>query len=143
MKRKSLIYTIVILIGSFYLTGYLFADEAKKGEINRLHKTVVIHEYQGVTPETLIVKPGTTVIWVNLAAIQAEIIFLDKEVVDAADCPVYFFVGRDGTYETHEMCAGYTASLCFQEKGRYDYIVKASRTVYGEEKEYLGTIWIR
>ena len=143
MKRKRLIYTMVILFSSLCLTGYLFAAEAKKEEIKKVHKTVIIHEYEGLTSENLRVEPGTTVTWVNFAAVEAKILFLDEEVINAADCPVYFFIDRDGTYETHKMCAGCTASLCFLEKGRFDYVVKETRTSYGEEKEYRGTILVK
>ena len=143
MKRKNLIYITVILIGTLYLTGYLFADEAKKEEVKRFHQTVIIHEYEGLVPEILRIEPGTTVTWVNFAAVEAKMLFFDREVIDAADCPVYFFIGDNGTYESHEMCAGCTASLCFQEKGRYDYIVKESRTSYGYNKEYRGTILVK
>ena len=146
MKKKNLVYIIVILFCGLCLTGYLFADDVKKEEIKMVHKTVIIHEYEGLTPQILRVEPGTTVIWVNYAAVEAVIIFLDEEIIDAADCPVYFFIDRDGTYESHEMCAGCTASLCFMEKGSYDYIVKEYRTHYapgGIERDYRGTILVK
>ena len=141
MKRKNLIYTILILFSSLCLTGYLFATEEEATTKN--HKTVVIHEHEGVTPQILRIEPGTTVIWVNLTLVEAEVLFLDRKVIDAAECPVYFFIGDDGTYESHEMCAGCAASLCFQGKGRFDYAVKEARTSYGEEKEYRGTILVK
>ena len=141
MRRKNLIYTLLILFSSLCLTGYLFAAEEE--ETTKNHKTVVIHEHEGVTPQILRIEPGTTVIWVNLTLVEAEVLFLDRKVIDAADCPVYFFIGDDGTYESHEMCAGCAASLCFQEEGRFDYIVKEARNSYGDEKEYQGTILVK
>ena len=143
MRRKNLIYMVVILVGIFHLIEYPFAAEAKKEGLKKLHKTIIIYEEEGLVPPNLTAKPGITVSWVNLSETEAEILFLDKEVTDAADCPVYFFIGRKGAYESHKMCAGCTASLCFREKGRFDYIVKESRTFHGGEKEFRGTIVIK
>ena len=140
MKRKSVIYLMLILLSSLYLIGYLFAAEE---ETKKNYRTVVIHEYQGAIPQHLRVEPGTTVIWVNLAIVEAEVIFLDREVIDAAEYPVYFFIGDEAIYESHEMCAGCAASLCFEEKGRFDYIVRQARNSYGDEKEYQGTILVK
>ena len=72
-------------------------------------------------------------------------LFLDKKVVLACDAPVNFFVGKDGAYESGKIPFGGTAGLCFTEKGKYDYIVKSSRTFYliKEQNEYKGTILIK
>jgi len=76
LKSKDLIYIIVIMIGTFYLTGYLFADETKKEEVKKIYKTVIIDE--GIYDQTLTAEPGTTIIWVNYTKRQVEILFLDK-----------------------------------------------------------------
>ena len=141
MKSKNLIYIIVIMIGTFYLTGYPFAAETKKEEVKKIYKTVIIDE--GLYYKTLTAEPGTTVIWVNYSKRQVEILFLDKKVIDAADCLSNFFIGKDGACESVKMCRNCTASLCFQKKGAFGYIVKESRTFYGTGKEYRGVIWIK
>ena len=143
MRRKNLIYLVVIMASIFFMIGSSFAVEAKKEESKKIHKSIIIYEEEGLVPPNLTAKLGVTVSWVNLSETEAEILFLDKKVADAADCPVHFFIGRKGAYESHKMCAGCTASLCFQEKGEFDYIVKESRTFYGGEKEFRGTIVIK
>lgn len=142
MKKEYLTITSTIFLVLFCITAYCLAEEAKQEEMKRQHKTVFIHEHEGLIPQVLIAKLGTTVTWMNDATVEAEILFSDKKVLDAAACLVNFFIGKNGTYESHKMCAGCTASLCFQEKGTFDYIVKESRTFYGGDKEYRGTILI-
>ena len=146
MKRKSLIYVITVLIGTFYLTGLTFSAEEKKEEIKVINKIVVLKEFEGAVPATFTSNAGTTVIWVNHSRSPLEILFLDKKVVLACGSPVNFFIGKDGAYESAKIPFGGTASLCFTEKGRYDYIVKASRTFYPSgdiERDHRGTILIK
>ena len=143
MKRKYLTVTSTIFLVIFCLSAFCLADEAKQEEMKRQHKTIFIHEQEGIAPQTLVGEIGTTVTWINDANVEAEILFLNKNVVDAADCLVYFFIGKNGTLESHKMCAGCTASLCFLEKGTFDYIVKESRTFHGAGKEFRGSILIK
>jgi plastocyanin len=146
MKRKGLICLITILIGIFYLTGLTFAAEKKAEEIKVINKIITISEYEGAKPATLTSKVGTTVVWVNHSRSPLEILFTDKKVVLACGSPVNFFIGKDGAYESAKIPFGGTASLCFTEKGKFDYIVKVSRTFYpmGDiERDHRGIIWIK
>ena len=107
-------------------------------------KTISISTYEGLKPSHLHAKPGTTVIWVNHSRQPAEILFLDKKVTLACDAPVNFFIGKDGSYESAKIPFGGSASLCFIEKGKYDYVYKASSTFYPlREKEHRGIVWIK
>ncbi len=146
MKRQSLIIIMVtILIGAFLLTGLTIAAEEKKDDLKIVNKIVVLDEKEGPKPATSTSKPGTTVIWVNHSKSPLEILFLDKKVVLACGSPVNFFIGKDGAYESAKIPFGGTASLCFTEKGRYEYIVKVSRTFYAAtiERDNRGTILIK
>ncbi|KPJ58843.1 MAG: hypothetical protein AMJ42_02515 [Deltaproteobacteria bacterium DG_8] len=146
MKRKGLICLVTILISIFFLTGLTFAVEEKTEEIKVINKIVTISAREGARPETLTSQPGTTVVWVNHSSSPLEILFLDKKVTLACGSPVNFFIGKDGAYESAKIPFGGTASLCFMEKGKYDYIIKVSRTFYPEprtKKEHRGTVWIK
>ena len=143
MKRKFLIQTMVVVVSTFYMIGYSFADETKNEGSMKNHKTIRIKEKEGIIPQTVTVTPGETVKWVNLSLSEVEIHFPNKEVIDAADCPVHFFICREGTYESHKICAGCTASLRFQEKGNFQYLVKESRAYHGDEKEFRGVMLIK
>jgi hypothetical protein len=67
---------------------------------------------------------------VNQFRSPVEILFVDKKVVSACGAPVNFFIGKDGAYESAKIPQGGTASLCFTEKGEYEYTIRSSRTFY-------------
>ena len=109
-----------------------------------VNKIISISAREGIKPSTLSSNPGTTVIWVNHSRQPAEILFLDKKVTLACGSPVNFFIGKDGAYESAKIPFGGTASLCFTEKGKFNYVYKASSTFYPlQEKEHQGIIWIK
>jgi plastocyanin len=146
MRRKNyLILAITILTVVLFLTEFICAAEKQAEEIKVISKVITISSEQGVAPTTLASKQGTTVIWVNYSRSPAEILFRDKKVVLACGSPVNFFVGKDGAYESGKIPFGGTASLCFIEKGKYEYTVTSSRTFYplGEDKKHRGVIWIK
>ena len=145
MKRERLIAIITCLISVFCLTGLSSAaDDEGTGEMKLKNKIVVVQTREGLSPKTLVSKPGTTVIWVNQSQQPAEILFTDKKVTLACGSPVNFFVGKDGAYESAKIPFGGTASLCFTEKGKFEYIYKASSTFYPMQKmEHRGIVWIK
>jgi len=147
MRRNSEVIAITAVLGIFCLAGVTYAAEEKTEEIKTVHRTVMISAYDGVMvePTNLRSVPGTTVIWVNHSRSPVEILFLDKKVVFACGVPVNFFVGKGGAYESGKIPFGATASLCFIEKGKYEYIVRSSSTfnLDRKQKEYEGTVWIK
>jgi plastocyanin len=135
---------VTISLGVFLLSSLVIADEEKGERAKLVTKTISISTYEGLKPPRLTTKPGTTVIWVNHSRQPAEILFLDKKVTLACNAPVNFFVGKDGAYESAKIPFGGSASLCFIEKGSYDYAYKTSATFYPmQEKEHRGTIVIK
>ena len=143
MKRKILIQIMIVVVSLCYVIGFSPAAEPGTEVLMKSHKTIKIKEKEGIIPQTVTLKPGETVKWVNMSLSEVEIHFLDEKIVNAADYPVYFFIGRDSTYETHNLCAGCTASLRFQEKGSFEYRVEESRTYHGKEKEFRGRMLIQ
>ncbi len=144
MKREWLIAIVTIFISVFCMTGLTFAAEEKTDEIKVINKIISVTAREGLQPATLTSKPGTTVIWVNHSRQPVEILFLDKKVTLACGTPVNFFIGKDGAYESAKIPFGGTASLCFTEKGKFEYVYKASSTFYPlQKKEFKGFIWIK
>ncbi len=145
MKRNGLITMVTLFMGILYLTGLTFAIEKKTERVKVINRLVIISDLERVKPTTLTSNPGTTVIWVNHSRFPIEILFLDKKVVLACGSPVNFFVGKDGAYESSKIPSGATASLCFMEKGRYEYKVKSSTTFYvgRVERGHKGVILIK
>ena len=145
MKRKSVITITAIFMGILCLVGLTFAAEDQAGEIKVINKIVTLSPSEGIKPTAVNSGSGTTVIWVNHDRGPVEILFLDKKVILACSSPVNFFVGKDGAYESAKIPFGGTASLCFTDKGKYEYIVKSSRTFYSSTtaREHRGIIWIK
>ena len=141
-RRKRLIVIAVVVV--LCSVGFSYAAEEKAEEVKVINKIVTVKTYEGLMPATLRSQPGTTVIWVNHSSHPVEILFLDKKVVLACGSPVNFFVGKDGAYESAKIPFGGTASLCFTEKGKYEYVFKTSATFYPmDDKEYHGIVWIK
>lgn len=145
MKINRLIGGVAIFVVMVYMPVLAFAVEEKAEEEIKIINEVVVLSSEGAKPATLTSQPGTTVIWLNRSRFPMEILFLDKQVVLACGSPVNFIVGKDGAYESAKIPFGGTASLCFLEKGRYDYKVKSSRTFYDQEflQEQRGSIIIK
>ena len=131
--------------------GYSSAEEAQEEDLKLVTKMVTIKTTEGgrtmspaVEPQNLVSEPGTTVVWINFSKTPIELLFLDKKVTSAWGSPENFFVGKDGAYETAKIPFGGTASLCFIEKGKFEYLVNTSATFYPEKmKEQQGIVWIK
>ena len=142
MKRKIYI-PIVIVVSIYCLAGDALAAEPRNEVSLESHKTIRVKEKEGIIPQTVTLKPGETVKWVNMSMSEIEIRFVEKKVIDAANHPVHFFVCREGTYESHKICSGCSASLRFQEEGSFNYLVREARTYQGKEKEFHGAMLIK
>ena len=144
MKTRNAIALLFIWIITVFLTGVVVAAEEETEELKVVNRIVSVSTNQGLMPANLTTSPGTTVIWVNHSRDPIEILFVDKKVTLACGSPVNFFIGKDGAYESAKIPFGGTASLCFTEKGRFDYMFKKSSTFYPmAEREHKGFVLIR
>ena len=144
MRREGYRGLVFLLMGVLFCAAVTCVAEAPTEEAKMANRIVAVSAREGLNPATLQIGPGTTVIWVNHANQPAEILFLDKKVTLACGAPVNFFIGKDGAYESAKIPFGGTASLCFTEKGKFEYVYKASATFYPlSEKEHKGIIWIQ
>ena len=148
MKRKSVMVIITVVMSFLFLTGVTPSAQEEAEEMELITKIVFIKPYEVLQPPSLTSKQGTTIIWVNNSKFPIKIHFINKKVALACGSPSNFSIGEDGTYETARTPRGGTASLCFLEKGNYDYIVNSSRTLMLEgkqkkRKESRGTIIIK
>jgi len=144
MKRYILIGLAIVLPMVCLLAEIGMGAEETKEDLEIRTAVVTVSAFEGIMPATLQSKPGTTVVWLNRSRIPAEILFRDKKVAVACGSPVNFFIGKDGAYESGKIISRGTASLCFTERGSYDYVVKPSETFYrAGEQEYRGTITIQ
>ena len=151
MKKINLFTITAVLFGLVLSASFSYSAEEKDQELKLVNRTVTIVTTESarddmkpvVDPVNLNSKPGTTVIWVNFSKTPVELLFLDKKVTTACGSPVNFFVGKNGAYESAKIPFGGTASLCFLEKGKFEYMVNTSSTFYPSKmKEQRGFIWI-
>ena len=151
MKKINLIMITAVLFGLIFSASFSYGAEEKDEELKLVNRTVTIVTTESarddmkpvVDPVNINSAPGTTVIWVNFSKTPVELLFLDKKVTTACGSPVNFFVGKNGAYESAKIPFGGTASLCFLEKGKFEYMVNTSSTFYPSKmKEQRGFIWI-
>ena len=151
MKKICLITVTAVFLGLVFSVSFSNSAEEKNQEVKLVNRTVTIVTTESarddmkpvVDPVNLNSTPGTTVIWVNFSKTPVELLFLDKKVTTACGSPVNFFVGKNGAYESAKIPFGGTASLCFLEKGKFEYMVNTSSTFYPSKmKEQRGYIWI-
>ena len=87
-------------------------------------KIIRIHFLGGINPAELKVKAGTTVVWVNDARDQLELKFEGKQVTLACKSPVHFLIDEDGSFISDRIPQDSVASLCFVEKGEFNYVLR-------------------
>jgi len=107
-------------------------------------KIIFMGSKGNISPSKAIVKPGTTVVWVNQADSPVEIQFEGKQVTMACQNPVHFVVDDKGSFISNNIPMGAVASLCFIEKGDFNYVVrralKPSQSYKENPKEFKGKV---
>jgi len=101
----------------------------------KTHQIIRIHYSGAVIPEVLTVKPGATIVWINDSKSAVEIQFEGKQVTLACKSPVHFTINDDGSFISDRIPNGSVASLCFIEKGEFNYV---ARKVLSASPERLG-----
>jgi len=130
---------ILLLLTSVFVVALhdsVLAEDAKpKEEVSMI---ILKQEPEGISPTSLSVKLGTTIVWVNSDPGPVTIKFLDKLGI-ACKVPVNFHADVWGNYETGAIPEGGTASICFIYKGTYKYEVKRLVEEDGKQNEQLQT----
>jgi plastocyanin len=97
---------------------------AEEKILNPVVTTLILKRMpEGISENSLKVKLGTTIVWVNHDPEAVTITFTDKVGI-ACKAPVNFYGDLFGYYETGKISQGETASICFIYKGSYTYEVK-------------------
>jgi len=88
------------------------------------HALIVIKSnMMDISPDPLKVKQGTTIIWVNEGKEPVSITIKASGMIGCKSL-VNFYVDLFGDYETGQIHPGATASICFIQKGKFNYEVK-------------------
>jgi hypothetical protein len=108
------------------------------------HQVIQLDKISGLDPKLAMVKSGTTVIWFNRTDSIAEIQFTGKAVTLACKNPTHFIVDDEGSFVSDRIPPSAVASLCFIEKGTYNYVLKrgprSSAAVKTDLPDVNGTI---
>jgi plastocyanin len=124
-KRNWFSAAVLISIVAFTFDCGFAQDDKVMPEKHLAGAHVIrIQSDRGVIPPTLTVKPGATVIWVNESKSLIEILFPHKKITVSCQNPVNFMVDVDGSFVSNKIGIGAVASICFIEKGTFDFIVK-------------------
>ena len=152
MKKIWLVMVVCICFGLMLSFDSAFSQAEKSEKIQPDKKIsgsqiIRLHYSGGINPATTTVVPGTTVIWINEANSPVEIQFEGKQVTMACQNPVHFVVDDKGSFVSNNIPMGAVASLCFIEKGEFNYVVRRVITkslVYKETPgEFKGKIIVK
>lgn len=140
-SRKG--FLVTLLFSSFMVIVCLLAFQSTVTAENAVPKeevkTITLkQEPAGISPSTLKVKLGTTIVWFNSDPGAITVKFLDKLGI-ACKVPVNFYADIWGNYETAAIPQAGTASICFIYKGTYKYEVKRLMKDGNTAKEEIST----
>lgn len=127
MKTSRAILTIslccALMVGA-YVTNPAGAQESKIKPDMKLNPGRIINITSDMMQIRRVeVNQGTPVIWLNNTRKLIKIEFIGKQVTMACESPSGFFVNDQGTFSAEKIMPASTASLCFIEKGEFDYEV--------------------
>jgi plastocyanin len=125
LKQAAIIAAAVLFSLSSVPAG--FEDKGKEKIVPEMNirevKIIRLNAIAGINPGELTVDRGTTVIWINESASSVHMQFEGKQVTLACKSPVHFVVDENGSFISDRIPAGSVASLCFVEKGEYNYMM--------------------
>ena len=151
MQKKNIFKIVVGIFVCCMLTASVYAEEAKEKIQPTLdikaHQLIRLNYLAGISPADVTVQAGTTVIWMNDARAMVQLQFEGQQVTMACKSPVNFIVDDKGSFISNLIPQGSVASLCFVEKGTYDYVFRKApegSTYQKREsiKEYKGIITV-
>ena len=152
-KRNVWLTMVVCLCFGLMLSFGSAFSQAEKSEKIQPEKKIAgtqiirLHSSGGINPAKATVVPGTTVIWINEADSPVEIQFEGKQVTMACQNPVHFVIDDKGSFVSNNIPLGAVASLCFIEKGEFNYVVrralKPSQSYKESPTEFKGKITVQ
>jgi plastocyanin len=128
MQKKNIFMIVVGFIVCCVFSASVYAEEAKE-KIQptfdiKAHQLIRLNYLAGISPADVTVQAGTTVIWMNDARAMVQLQFEGKQVTMACKSPVNFVIDEQGSFISNLIPQGSVASLCFVEKGTYEYVFR-------------------
>jgi plastocyanin len=128
MGRKTKQATFILVLSTifvlmFFCSNQNFVMAEEKNLQPHLHNVILSNSPEAISPSTMQIKQGDTVVWYNKDKEPVIITFIQK--LEFVCSPlINFYADESGSYKTKEIPLGGTASLCFIRQGEYDYEVK-------------------
>jgi len=151
-KNVSFVVCICVIVGCMIAATAFAEAEQKKIQPELALKTppelIRLHYIAGISPADVIVKAGTTVIWMNDSRAPVQLQFQGRQVTMACKSPVNFVIDENGSFISNLIPQGSVASLCFVEKGTYNYVFRKGMTATAgydlreSIKEFKGIITV-
>jgi len=151
LKQAALVAAAVLFSLSCASAG---VEEKDRGKIvPRMNikeaKVIRVNAIAGANPAQLTVDRGTTVIWINESESSVEMQFEGQQVTMACKNPVHFVVDEKGSFKSDRIPAGSVASMCFVEKGEFNYVMRKvllfspTQEARPYNKEFKGKIVVK
>lgn len=130
MEQISAKRAVTAFLGIFLLVCFIMVGFSSTAGAAGYAMIVLKSEEPANSPDPLKTKLGASVIWINENP-EPVTIKITTKVGLACKAPINFYADIFGYYETPQIPQGATASICFVEKGKYEYEVKQ---LVGKEK---------
>jgi plastocyanin len=150
MKKIWLVTVVCFCVALSVNSAFSQAEKSEKIQPDKKisgSQIIRLHYSGGINPASATVAPGTTVIWINEANSPVEIQFEGKQVTMACQNPVHFIIDDKGSFISNNIPLGAVASLCFIEKGEFNYVVrralKPSQSYKDSPGEFKGKIIVQ
>ena len=151
MQKKNIFMVVVGIIVCCAFSAAAYAEDSQEKIQPTLdikaHQLIRLNYLAGISPAEVTVKAGTTVIWMNDARAMVQLQFEGQQVTMACKSPVNFIIDEQGSFISNLIPQGSVASLCFVEKGTYNYVFRkapegATYQTRGAIKEFRGMITV-
>jgi len=141
-RYKKIIGSITTCIVCFVMTATVAAQQENvvPEQKKPLTQIIKVHHKTGIQQPSMKISLGTTVIWFNESDSLIEIQFTDKQVTMVCANPVNFILDVNGTFVSNKIPKGALASICFVEKGSFDYSAQNVSKNVKSEKVFQGKI---
>ena len=145
-----IISTLLVFVSIQPLSASEQNDKIKSDQVEPKKVTINMHYLGNISPSEVTITRGTTVIWRNDSRSALEIQFEGKPVTIACKSPILFNIDKSGSFMSKHISQGSRASLCFVEKGEYNYVARkvgagagARSPVRETVKEFKGKIIVK
>ena len=139
--------TVTLIISALFVFGSIqpLSASEEKGKIKadndiKEAKIIRMHYIGNITPKEVTVPRGTTIIWHNNSRATLEIQFEGKPVTMACKSPTHFVIDESGSFLSDRIPQGSVASLCFVEKGEFNYVARKVFFPSGAAYDYRENI---